>query len=150
MARVIKCDDMYLAAVNRAGYKRDIRKFEHKLRLWNMFHRFSTTLMILSGMIALCMVMAVDDIEHEKLVWSVMGMSCLVLGVSVIMVKIPRPKLPIGVKIHQNKYIIAAAIYPGDEIVRINNDYVYEDGRKCKVIPCDVKNQNSTFMKVTH
>ena len=39
MARIIKCDDTYLAYVNRAGYKRDIRKYERKLRLWNIFHK---------------------------------------------------------------------------------------------------------------
>ena len=66
MARIIKCDSMYMAFVNRAGYKKEIRKYERKLRLWNMFHRFFTILMILSGMIALCMVMAIDDIEHES------------------------------------------------------------------------------------
>lgn len=75
MARIIKCDDTYLAYVNRAGYKREI----------------------------------------------------------------PKPKLPIGVKIHRGKYVIAAAIYKGDDLVEVNNDYVYEDGRKCRVIPCDVK-----------
>ena len=139
MARIIKCDSMYMAFVNRAGYKKEIKKYERKLRLWNMFHRFFTILMILSGMIALCMVMAIDDIEHEKLVWSIMAISSLVSCVSVLMTKIPRPKLPIGVKIHRRKYVIAAAIYPGDDLVEVNNDYVYEGGRRCKVVPCDVK-----------
>ena len=138
MARVIKCNDMYMAYVSRAGYKRDIRKFERKLRLWNMFHRFFTMLIVLSLITALCMATAIDDIEHEKMVWSIMIISIVVLGFSILMIKTPRPKLPIGVKIHRNKYVIAAAIYPGDEIVEVNNDYVYEDGRKCRVIPCDI------------
>lgn len=139
MARIIKCNDIYLAYVNRAGYKKDIRKYERKLRLWNLFHRLFVMIMILSGTILLWMCTAVDDIEHEKFVWTVMLVSLFVLGISAIMAKMPRPKLPIGVKVYRGKYVIAAAIYPGDEIVEVNNDYVYEDGRRCKVVPCDAK-----------
>lgn len=139
MARIIKCDDTYLAYVNRAGYKRDIRKFERKLRLWNVFHRFLVMIMFLSGTTLMWMCTAVDDIEHEKFVWSTIAVSTMVFVVSALMAKIPKPKLPIGVKIHRGKYVIAAAIYPGDDLVEVNNDYVYEDGRRCKIIPCDVK-----------
>lgn len=139
MARIIKCDDTYLAYVNRAGYKRDIRKFERKLRLWNVFHRFLVMIMFLSGTTLMWMCTAVDDIEHEKFVWSTIAVSIMVFIVSALMAKIPKPKLPIGVKIHRGKYVIAAAIYKGDDLVEVNNDYVYEDGRRCKVIPCDVK-----------
>ena len=138
MARIIKCDDTYLAYVNRAGYKRDIRKYERKLRLWNIFHKLFLMLMFLSGTIMLWMVAAIDDIEHEKFVWSVMAVSTTVFVVSALMAKIPKPKLPIGVKIHHGKYVIAAAIYKGNDLVEVNNDYVYEDGRRCRVIPCDV------------
>ena len=139
MARIIKCDDTYLAYVDRAGYKRDIRKFERKLRLWNVFHRFLVMIMFLSGTTLMWMCTAVDDIEHEKFVWSTIAVSIMVFIVSALMAKIPKPKLPIGVKIHRGKYVIAAAIYKGDDLVEVNNDYVYEDGRRCKVIPCDVK-----------
>ena len=139
MARIIKCDDTYLAYVNRAGYKRDIRKYERKLRLWNVFHRFLVMIMFLSGTTLMWMCTAVDDIEHEKFVWSTIAVSIMVFIVSALMAKIPKPKLPIGVKIHRGKYVIAAAIYKGDDLVEVNNDYVYEDGRRCKVIPCDVK-----------
>lgn len=139
MARIIKCDDTYLAYVDRAGYKRDIRKFERKLRLWNVFHRFLVMIMFLSGTTLMWMCTAVDDIEHEKFVWSTIAVSIMVFIVSALMAKIPKPKLPIGVKIHRGKYVIAAAIYKGDDLVEVNNDYVYEDGRRCKVIPCDAK-----------
>ncbi len=139
MARIIKCDDTYLAYVNRAGYKRDIRKYERKLRLWNVFHRFLVMIMFLSGTTLMWMCTAVDDIEHEKFVWSTIAVSIMVFIVSALMAKIPKPKLPIGVKIHRGKYVIAAAIYKGDDLVEVNNDYVYEDGRRCKVIPCDAK-----------
>ena len=87
----------------------------------------------------LWMVAAIDDIEHEKFVWSTIAVSTMVFVVSALMAKIPKPKLPIGVKIHRGKYVIAAAIYKGDDLVEVNNDYVYEDGRRCKVIPCDAK-----------
>lgn len=139
MARIIKCDSLYMAFVNRAGYKREIRKYERKLRLWNMFHRFLVMVMFLSGTTLMWMCTAVDDIEHEKFVWSVIIISIFVFGISALMAKMPRPKLPIGVKVYRGRYVIAAAIYPGDDLVEVNNDYVYEDGRKCKIIPCDVK-----------
>lgn len=139
MARIIKCDSLYMALVNRAEYKKEIRKYERKLRLWNVFHRFLVMIMFLSGTTLMWMCTAVDDIEHEKFVWSAIIISIFVFGISALMAKMPRPKLPIGVKVYRGRYVIAAAIYPGDDLVEVNNDYVYEDGRRCKIIPCDVK-----------
>lgn len=139
MARIIKCDSMYMALVNRAEYKKEILKYERKLRLWNIFHRFLVMVMFLSGTTLMWMCTAVDDIEHEKFVWSTIAVSIMVFIVSALMAKMPRPKLPIGVKVYRGRYVIAAAIYPGDDLVEVNNDYVYEDGRRCKIIPCDVK-----------
>lgn len=139
MARIIYNDNKYLAAVNRAGYERDVRKFERKLRMWNLFHMTMRMFAYAGGCSLMLFLTAIDDIEHEKLVFTCIALSCLVLSIAILLQKVPRPKLPFGIRIHNGRYIIAGFTHPGEDIVEVNADYVYEDGRKCRVVPCNLK-----------
>lgn len=139
MARIIYNDNKYLAAVNRAGYERDVRKFERTLRIWNFFHMTMRMLAYASGCSVTLFIAAIDDTEHEKLVFTCLALSCLVLAIALLLQKVPRPRLPFGIKIHNGRYIIAGFTHPGEDIVEVNTDYVYEDGRRCRVVPCNLK-----------
>lgn len=139
MARIIYNDNKYLAAVNRAGYERDVRKYERALRVWNVFHMTMRIVAYAGGCSLMLFLTAIDDMEHEKLVFTCIALSCLVLSIAILLQKVPRPRLPFGISIHNRRYIIAGFTHPGEDIVEVNTDYVFEDGRKCRVVPCNLK-----------
>lgn len=139
MTRVIYNSDRYLAAVNRAGYKKDVQIYERKLKIWNIIQTILTVIAYVDVSILLFFLMAVDDVEHERLVFTAIAILCLILAITTLLFKIPRPKLPFGLKIHKGRYIIAGFTHPGKDIVEINTDYVFADGRRCNVRPCNIK-----------
>lgn len=145
ISRVIYNSDRYLAAVDRAGYKKDVQIYERKLRIWNIIHRLLTVIAYVDGSILLFFFMALDDVEHEKLVFTGVAITGLILAITTLLLKIPKPKLPFGLKIHKGRYIIAGFTHPGEDIVEVNTDYVFADGRRCRVIPCNVKTRRSFF-----
>lgn len=139
MARIVYNNDKYLAAVNRAGYIKDVKKFERKLRIWNVYYRATQVLAFIAATFLIIFMSALDDPGNEKLVFSCIALSTLGLAISILMLKVPRPKLPFGIKIHNGRYVIAGFTHPGEDVVEVNTDYVYEDGRKCRVLPCNLK-----------
>lgn len=93
-----------------AWYQMGIRKHERKLMLWNVIHKFFSMLIVLSGAVTLCAMSVIDDIAHWKLIWSTIVVSILVFSISVVMAKIPKPRLPMSLVIYQNKYVIKQAL----------------------------------------
>lgn len=144
MARIINNESVYLAAVNRAGYKKDVRRFERKLMIWNLFHMTMYAVAVIAGSNLVLFCTALDDFEHERLVFKVLLISALILAVAILLQKIPRPRLPFGIRLYKGRYVISGFTHPGNDIVEVNTDYVYEDGRKCRVIPCTVKKRRHT------
>lgn len=136
---IIFKNEKFKAAINRAGYERDVRCYERKLRVWNIFHMAMSAIAFTAVCSLFIFIGALDDAEHEKLVLSYLAVSGLVLATAALMLKVPRPKLPFGIKIYKGRYVIAGFTHPGQEVVEINTDFVYEDGRKCKVVPCNLQ-----------
>lgn len=93
-----------------AWYQMGIRKHERKLMLWNVIHMFFSILTVLSGAVTLYAMSVIDDISHGKLIWSTIVVSILVFSISVVMAKIPKPRLPMSLVIYQNKYVIKQAL----------------------------------------
>lgn len=99
-----------MARYNDEWYMESVLQYERKLMRWNVIHKFFQMMTVLSGTVILCMMTAIGDIEHVKLVWSVIAVSILVFCVSVLMTKIQKPKVPAALMIYRNRHIISSAL----------------------------------------
>lgn len=99
-----------MARYNDEWYMESVLQYERKLMRWNVIHKFFTMMTILSGTVMLCMMTVIDDIEHVKLVWSVIAVSILVFCISVLMTKIQKPKVPVALMIYRNRHVISSAL----------------------------------------
>lgn len=97
-------------AYNDEWYIKNVRQYERKLMLWSVIHKFFTLLTILSGTVILCMMTVIDDIEHVKLIWSVIAVSILIFCVSVLMAKIQKPEVSAALMIYKNRHVISSAL----------------------------------------
>lgn len=99
-----------MARYNDEWYMESVLQYERKLMRWSVIHKFFTMMTVLSGTVILCMMTAIDDIEHVKLVWLVIAVSILVFCVSVLMTKIQKPEVPAALMIYKNRHVISSAL----------------------------------------